>query len=211
LRNSALLSAGATAAITVPKRVLAAGVPVERANEWLALLQPSTPEALSTYEPVALTNAELSTLVAAIDRLIPPDEGGPGASQAGVHVYIDRTLAGPGASVLQTFQTGLAALEAAAGAQGFAALGPDAQDGLLTQAEAGELPDAPAGFFPLLLDYTRQGMFSDPIYGGNLDYAGWDLVGYSGIKLVWSTEDQATNVEITPEHVGIEQYGGSPS
>ena len=35
----------------------------------------------------------------------------------------------------------------------------------------------------MLLEHTREGMFSDPIYGGNVNFAGWDLIGYPGIKL----------------------------
>ena len=41
------------------------------------------------------TEAEALLVAAACERIIPRDETGPGASDAGVAVYIDRQLAGP--------------------------------------------------------------------------------------------------------------------
>jgi gluconate 2-dehydrogenase gamma chain len=38
------------------------------------------------------------------------------------------------------------------------------------------------GFFDMLLDDTYEGMFADPIYGGNRDFVGWRLVGYPGAQ-----------------------------
>jgi gluconate 2-dehydrogenase gamma chain len=35
-------------------------------------------------------------------------------------------------------------------------------------------------FFPLLALHTRQGFYSDPIYGGNKDRVGWKLIGFEG-------------------------------
>jgi hypothetical protein len=42
--------------------------------------------------PVWFTDVEYQVLTAACDRLIPPDEGGPGAGRAGVPDYIDGLL-----------------------------------------------------------------------------------------------------------------------
>lgn len=36
------------------------------------------------------------------------------------------------------------------------------------------------GFVPLLALHTRQGFYSDPIYGGNRDRVGWDVIGFPG-------------------------------
>ena len=38
------------------------------------------------------------------------------------------------------------------------------------------------GFFDMLLNDTYEGMFADPLYGGNRDFAGWKLVGYPGAQ-----------------------------
>ena len=35
-------------------------------------------------------------------------------------------------------------------------------------------------FFPLLALHTRQGFYSDPIYGGNQNRVGWKLIGFEG-------------------------------
>jgi gluconate 2-dehydrogenase gamma chain len=58
------------------------------------------------------------------------------------------------------------------------------------QAVAGFAPVEPAlqqtnveidlEFFPLLSLHTRQGFYSDPIYGGNKDRVGWKLIGFEG-------------------------------
>jgi len=35
-------------------------------------------------------------------------------------------------------------------------------------------------FFPLLVTHTRQGFLSDPIYGGNRNQVGWQVIGFPG-------------------------------
>jgi gluconate 2-dehydrogenase gamma chain len=39
-------------------------------------------------------------------------------------------------------------------------------------------------FFAMLYQNVMQGMFSDPIHGGNRDKAGWNLIGFPGIIAV---------------------------
>lgn len=166
------------------------------------------PVDLESYAPVNLSDAELTTLKAALDRIIPSDDLGPGANEAGVFVYIDRALGGSRAGALSLLQGGLAALDTAAGSGGFAGLDAAKQDEILTTAEGGTLTGDPGGFFATLVQLTREGMFSDPIYGGNVNFAGWDLMGYPGVKLVWTMEDQAVNSTPEPEHVSVAQFGG---
>ena len=88
----------------------------------------------------------------------------------------------------------------------FAELAADQQDAILAmmerpvhdeerareeeQAVAGFAPPEPAlqqiaaeidlDFFPLLVLHTRQGFLADPIYGGNRDRVGWDVIGFPG-------------------------------
>lgn len=45
------------------------------------------------------------------------------------------------------------------------------------------------GFFDMLLNDTYEGMFADPIYGGNRDFAGWRLVGYPGAQRSYTPEE----------------------
>jgi gluconate 2-dehydrogenase gamma chain len=67
----------------------------------------------------------------------------------------------------------------------FSDLPVDAQDSLLSDMETGKLKlegvDA-AAFFKILLQNTKEGMFSDPIYGGNKDMAGWKMIGFPGAR-----------------------------
>ncbi len=214
-RRRLLLSSGVAAGSSLaavaafPARALAAGVPAERIPGWLEFLSRTIPDSLDDEAPVALSPREFATLRAVVGRLIPTDDLGPGADEAGVHVFIDRGLAGPNAAHLPLFQALLAALDTGAAGNGFAAATPERQDELLTRLEAGELADAPKGAFALLLEQTRQGMFGDPIYGGNRNFAGWDLMAYPGIKLVWTEADQQIDADVKPLHLSVKQFGGT--
>lgn len=174
------------------------------------LAQSATPAASPEVEFVSpLTEGEVSTLSAITDRLIPAGKTGPGAAEAGAPVYIQRLLAGTfGAAQLELYQTSLAVIDQEAGGN-FASLLPDDQDQLLTRAELGEIEGLPEGFFVTVLNHTREGMFCDPVYGGNINFAGWDLLGYSGIKLAWSAEEQNMDTPVDAAHISIEQYGGT--
>ena len=39
-----------------------------------------------------------------------------------------------------------------------------------------------AGFFNLVLTHTIQGTFSDPAHGGNVEFIGWRMLGYPGVR-----------------------------
>lgn len=173
-----------------------------------------TPVDLETYAPVNFTADELATLKAVLDRLIPKDDLGPGANEMGVFVYIDRALSTRAADAKPILTKGLAALDTASGSGGFKGLTADKQDAMLTTLEGGAIAGAtgmPKEFFQTLIAQTRIGMFSDPIHGGNVNFAGWDLMGYPGIKLEWTAEDQAVNSTPKPSHISVAQYGGHES
>jgi gluconate 2-dehydrogenase gamma chain len=159
------------------------------------------------------TAAEASLVEAAIDRLIPPDDRGPGGKDAGCAVFIDRQLAGPygrgeglymrppfmPGAVTQGYQlpntpaaryrAGLKGLadhvKSAFAGKSFRELSPQDQDKVLAGLESGSiaLKDVNgAQFFELLLQNTQEGFFADPIYGGNRDMAGWNLIGFPGTR-----------------------------
>lgn len=57
------------------------------------------------------------------------------------------------------------------------------QDQTLKDLESGkaELDDVDAkGFFDMFLQNTKEGYFSDPIYGGNRNMAAWKMIGFPG-------------------------------
>jgi gluconate 2-dehydrogenase gamma chain len=129
------------------------------------------------------------TVDAIASRLIPTDDLGPGAHEAGVVFYIDRALAGPYMALQETYRAGLAALDAYSQATFgglFRNLEPDQQDAILREVEAGRAttfnaPTAQA-FFNLVWFHTREGMFSDPSHGGNRDFIGWRLLQHPGVQ-----------------------------
>lgn len=193
--------------------VMAGGVIALGLAPGLPVLQdaPTTAEAAA---PAALTPGEQTTLRAILARLLPQDELGPGAVEAGVDVYIDRALTGAYAAFMPLYRQNLAAINAAAKAQGaasFAALATHQQDMLLQQIEAGKAAGpSSATFFQVVLEHMREGMFSDPMYGGNRNYAGWNLIGYPGIKLVWTAQQQAVGAHVQPAHKSATTFGGRP-
>jgi gluconate 2-dehydrogenase gamma chain len=144
----------------------------------------------------SLTALEADTLQAVVARLIPADENGPGAAEAGAAHYIDRALSGPLRGSRDAYAAGLAALDAyALSSKGatFVKLSADQQDAILMDLEknvaSGFFPDA-ATFFNLVRAHTIQGMFCDPYYGGNANFVGWDLIGYPGIRMAVSADEQ---------------------
>ena len=44
------------------------------------------------------------------------------------------------------------------------------------------------GFFDAICLHTRQGFYSDPVYGGNKDRVGWDVIGFPGPKSLRDTQ-----------------------
>jgi gluconate 2-dehydrogenase gamma chain len=152
---------------------------------------PAPLEALET-----LTAAEADTLEAIVARLIPSDENGPGATEARAAHYIDRALTGPLRTSRNAYAAGLAAIDAYALTKkgvAFAQLSAPEQDAILTDMEknvaTGFAPDA-ATFFNLVRAHTIQGTFCDPYYGGNANFVGWDLIGFPGLRMVVTEDEQ---------------------
>lgn len=58
------------------------------------------------------------------------------------------------------------------------------------------IPDDELEFFPMLVLHTRQGFYSDPVYGGNDDHIGWQVVGFPGpASLALTQSGQFTTLE----------------
>jgi gluconate 2-dehydrogenase gamma chain len=153
-----------------------------------------------------LTAAEADTLEAITVRLIPSDASGPGALEAQAARYIDRALGGALASSHDAYRSGLAAVDAYARTtkgSPFAQLSAVDQDAVLRDMDAnvasGFTPDA-STFFNLVRAHTIQGTFCDPYYGGNADFVGWDLIGYPGVRLAVTPNEQRLDPRLTPTH-----------
>jgi gluconate 2-dehydrogenase gamma chain len=169
------------------------------------------------------TEQEAKVIVAACERIFPADESTPGATQAGAMVYIDRQLAGPYGTdkyrytqppfvesvpehgyqgpetPQQTYRAGVATLGA-----DFLALDGAAQDARLKAIER-------TRFFQLLRQHTIEGVFCDPMHGGNVDLIGWQLIGYPGPRMSYRAEIGKYNgVAYRPKPQSLAQILGSP-
>ena len=169
--------------------------------------RPPARDALET-----LTQAEAGTLEAITARLIPTGADGPGATEAGAVFYIDRALAGALANLRDAYRAGLASVDAyARNAKGmpFAQLAAADQDAVLTDMErdtATGFDGGSAPFFTLVLAHTVQGTFCDPFYGGNRNFAGWDLIGYPGVRLAVTADLQNLDAKTAPTHMSAYDY-----
>lgn len=164
-------------------------------------------------EPLeTLTPGEAETLDAITARLIPTDASGPGAAEARAATYIDRALGGALADFRDVYRAGLASVDAhARSSKGapFAQLAAADQDAVLGDLErnaATGFAGGSAPFFNLLLAHTVQGTFGDPFYGGNRNFAGWDLIGYPGVRLAVTADQQNLDATAAPTHMSAYDY-----
>jgi len=140
--------------------------------------------------------ADAATVAAFAERLMPGAPGKPGAADANVLNYIDLALAGAYTDQQDFYRHGLAALEAHCRktyGESFAKLTEAQQDETIRALEEGKAesftwPQARA-FFDTLRTHTMEGMFADPVYGGNKDFAGWTLVGFPGVQLIFTPNE----------------------
>ena len=177
---------------------------------------------------------EKVTVDAIMARLIPADDLGPGAKEAGATMYLDRQLSGafgsganfyrsgpfrPGTpeqgyqlalTPAECYRLGLAALDRAClsrhAGRRFSQLDAKTQDDTLAGLESGDFQiDGMPGpsFFQMLLDGAIEGFFSDPIYGGNRDMAGWKLVGFPGATASFANDIERYDVPYIRPPVSI--------
>jgi gluconate 2-dehydrogenase gamma chain len=153
----------------------------------------------------AFLNADDSAAIEAFaERLMPGEPGIPGARDAGVLNYIDLALAGAYADMQEFYRRGLAALDEHCRktyAKSFVALDPVQQDAVITALTEGKAasftwPTSQA-FFNTVRTHTMEGMFADPIYGGNKDFAGWRMVGFPGAQPAFTEADMASQDAFT--------------
>lgn len=165
-----------------------------------AQIQPSS-EATASSRPLSngdehgafFNDEHAATIAAFAERLMPGAPGLPGAREAGVLNYIDLALAGAYADLQDFYRRGLASLNAHCRSThnvAFIRLDPTRQDEVIKALEDGKAtgftwPTAQA-FFNTVRTHTMEGMFADPVYGGNMDFVGWQLVGFPGAQLLYT-------------------------
>ena len=162
---------------------------------------------------MSFSAVEGQTLRAIVARLIPADENGPGALEARADRFIDRALSGAMKSQRPAYTAGLASVDAyARSAKGtaFAQLSPADQDAILTDMQANRatgFTGQSSQFFNLVRTHTIQGTFSDPFYGGNENFIGWELIGYPGARMAVSANLQRMDVKPESSRKSAYDYG----
>jgi len=200
-RRDLLKRAGlAGAALTMPV------TPVLPAQARPAAAPAAQPAAVKREAIENLTAAEADTLEAICARLIPSDASGPGAREARAAHYIGRALGGALKESREAYRAGFEAFDryckSSRGAA-FVELSMRDQDSVLMDVESGSatgFTGSSAAFFNMVRTHTLQGTFGDPYYGGNTNFVGWDLIGFPGIRLNVTSEDQRLGSKLTPTH-----------
>ncbi|MDH2343590.1 gluconate 2-dehydrogenase subunit 3 family protein [Bradyrhizobium sp. SSUT18] len=205
-RRDVLTMAGAVGVgVAIPVSPAPAEVPPkDKAQD-----SPAASAAARSYQFFDLN--EVAFIEAFVDHMIPADELTPSGVELGITIYIDRQLAGAwgrGARMYllgpwaagtsqQGYQLPLApadfyrcairAVEAhcvAVHGGSFDRLQPAQRQQIVQALSEGSLhlQEVPAqAFFDMAYANVMEGLFADPIYGGNKDKRGWKLVGFPGV------------------------------
>ncbi|HWK23399.1 MAG TPA: gluconate 2-dehydrogenase subunit 3 family protein [Ureibacillus sp.] len=150
---------------------------------------------------------------AAVERIFPADDNGPGAQELLVAYFIDHQLASgwgtnakeymsgpffPGEETQgyqsslnrqEIFTIGLAAIEDHSKKnyeKSFLELSGEEQDAVLTDMQDGKVEMRGVSstyFFNLLRSTTIEGVYADPLYGGNAGMSGWEMKKYPGHQM----------------------------
>jgi gluconate 2-dehydrogenase gamma chain len=161
---------------------------------------------------------EAATIAAFTERLMPGAPGKPGAQDAGVLNYIDLALSGAYSDQQDFYRRGLAQLDAYCGKtyrEPFLRLSPARQDDVIAALEQGKATGfswpTPQAFFNTIRTHTMEGMFADPIYGGNKDFSGWRLVGFPGAQIFFSPSDMESKQAFTRVSItGLQAQANDP-
>ena len=193
----------------------AAQSPAERPQDGTTAHPPAPGTTSAGY--TFLTAPEAAFVEAVVDVFVPADELTPSGTDLGIAVFIDRQLAGawgkgdrlymqgpwrqgpPGLGYqlpltpAEFFRAGIDAVnrhcKKTYGHEFDRLAGPEKQRVLegLDQAKIALDGVSAKQFFDIVYQATMEGMFSDPIYGGNRNKAAWKMVGYPGVVAVYAT------------------------
>ena len=219
-RRRFLLGAGLAGA-TVASGLAGAPAPAEAQTPAPQPAPAAHPEP-ETY--LTLTATEVAFLSAMADTIIPADELSPSGSDCGVVTYIDRQLAGAygaGSKVYrsgpfqrgkpeqgyqlaltprQYFESGIEAANAWSRktyGKEFDRLSAADRDAALKAMDDGKAQFEHFGakaFADRVIAMVMEGFFSDPMYGGNRDKAGWKMLGFPGLPATYADKvDQYYN------------------
>ena len=214
--------------LTIPAQALGGTLLYTLAGEPMRLVAQSSQGGGAKPDTVRIplrffTEQEARVVTAACERIYPNDASGPGATEAGVTIYIDRQLAGPygrdkyrytKAPWFETYpEHGYQGKENPSDTyrQGIRDLGNNFADLPAAERDKKLAAIEKTHFFALLRAHTIEGMFCDPMHGGNAGMIGWQLVGYPGPRMSYRDEIEAHyGQDYRREPASLEQLEGRP-
>lgn len=181
---------------------------------------------------------QFKVVEAACERIFPEDENGPGAKALGAAYFIDHQLAGDwGFNAREYMQGPFYPGEVTQGYQGrlkrreifdigiqemnnysnsqqnkrFYELTPEQQDEVLKAFESDEVKlttISASAFFKMLRSSTLEGVYSDPLYGGNKNMDGWKMKNFPGNQMAYTQViEQEQFVKMAPLSLRDHQQG----
>ena len=149
---------------------------------------PKEPTSPSDGAPTADARAGfLDTLAAVAEQVVPTDDLGPGAKEAGVRSFLEKSLTDERLShLVPLLRRAATFLDRAAQAEhktaSFAALPVDAQRDILVRLSSNQMrPNGFQGtaFLRIMVALTLEGLLGHPKHGGNQGEVVWKWLGYS--------------------------------
>jgi gluconate 2-dehydrogenase gamma chain len=205
------VGAGAAASAVLVPEALAKDHPEHHAAADAPAAAPSMGHAMSSMSGshgAFFNDDDTRTITALTERLMPGAPGMPGATDAGVTNYIDLTLSGFDEDQQFFYRSGLAQLDTHCKqtyGKAFRGLTAEQQDETIASLQQGKAPafvwPAAQAFFTKVRTHTMEGMFADPVYGGNKNFAGWRLVGFPGAQPFYTPEDMQSTKAFTREPI----------
>lgn len=144
------------------------------------------PSCLKDYKPFRFFDMDEAICMAAIcEQIIPADNFGPGATEAGVIYYIDKQLDEIFTWDRDTYRNGLIAIQESSNelhGKNFEELDFDEQTRFLENMESGTIPgnywenNSAGDLFSLMIRHCMQGFYGPPRHGGNKNYISYRLL-----------------------------------
>jgi gluconate 2-dehydrogenase gamma chain len=202
------VGAGAAASAALVPQALAKSRQQHHAATDAPVMDHVANHAMSGGHGAFFNDDDSRTITAFTERLMPGAPGKPGATDAGVLNYIDLALSGAYEDQQDFYRRGVAQLDAHSTktyGKPFRSLTAAQQDETITALEQGKAPafawPTAQAFFNTVRTHTMEGMFADPVYGGNKDFAGWRLVGFPGAQPQFTQEDMQSKQAFTREPI----------
>jgi gluconate 2-dehydrogenase gamma chain len=181
-------------------------------------------------------HSDFEILSAATERIFPENETGPGAVALGVPYFIDKQLASSWGKNGEDYRLGtyeygdgsinqspltrgeifiqalrkMDSISQEEYEEGYADTSEENQDEILKSFEAGDVElkgVESTAVFDFIRTVTVEGVFSDPLYGGNKNMKGWDMIEYPG-AIASNTDMIESDEFVNKDPVSLATYQG---